>query len=228
MQKESSAKVTRAERREQSLDGMLTAAIELFAARGYAGVTLDDVATVSGAKRSLILYYFKSKDELWRSAAEAVAMSFNALVRKKLAAVHGKDERQLQLQTLTANIESFLEQPNMARFLVHEGGVDGPRLDWLVKHFEFSTVPFGSDKLKRILNQTIMRASLMAIFLSMAALGPLMEASLAQVSGRNRLGVHPMSKSNQKALVAFIMRFLDAVDLEDRLDDALDIDVGLD
>jgi AcrR family transcriptional regulator len=52
---------------------ILKAAIQLFAARGYRGVSLDDVAASLQYTKSVIYYYFKSKNEiLWQIFTRSV------------------------------------------------------------------------------------------------------------------------------------------------------------
>lgn len=48
-------------------DEILASATHLFAERGYRAVTIDDIATNLGYTKSVIYYYFKSKNEiLWQ------------------------------------------------------------------------------------------------------------------------------------------------------------------
>jgi len=203
---------SRAERSERSRELILEAAVELFAERGFDGVSLDDISARSGAKRPLILYYYKNKDELWRVAAELVSRVFNSTVEAKVALVAGADDTERLRGTVAAWLDAFIEQPAFPRFLVREGGVHGPRLEWLVQHFEYSGVPYGGPGLRRLMRDTVMRDALMAIYLAMAALGPLMETSLAHVTGKPRAGVHPLSRETREELIDLIMRFIGAVD----------------
>jgi AcrR family transcriptional regulator len=203
---------TRAERGERSREAILEAAIRLFAARGYDGVSLDDITAGSGAKRSLILYYYKNKDELWRTAAEDVARAFNAAVAEKLAgACPGDDEARLRMNT-EAWLDAFQEQPEFARFLVREGGAPGPRLDWLVQHFGYSPLEFQSQALRQRLRATILRDVMMAVYLSMAALGPLLERSLSYASGKETSGVYPLSRPNRDLLIEILMRMVGPIE----------------
>jgi AcrR family transcriptional regulator len=203
---------TRAERGEASRERILEAAIGLFAERGYDGVRLEDISERCGAKRALILYYYRSKDELWRTCADQVSSRFNATVQRKLSEIDASDERTRLRCSVEAWLDSFLEQPRFAQMLVREGGVQGPRLEWLVRHFGYSEVRLGSPAFKRRMKDTIMRDALMAIFLAFAALGPLMETSLSYVSGRPTSGVHPLSRKNRRELVDLLLRFRKAAD----------------
>ncbi|RYD61960.1 MAG: TetR/AcrR family transcriptional regulator, partial [Sphingomonadales bacterium] len=186
-------KVTRAEQRDRSMAAILDTAVRLFAERGFSGVSLDEIAAETGLRRSLILYYYRSKDELWRAAATRVSSAFNATFGEKMAAVRGAAGEARLHATLTASLDAFLEQPDLPRFMVREGGTQSARLQWLVEHFDYATVEYGSPALRDYVGTTIMRDTMFAILLSMAALGPLMEASLSQAAGRRRSGIHPMT-----------------------------------
>ena len=54
-------RLPRAEREQQMLDS----ARELFAARGYAAVTMDEVAAAVGVTKPLLYTYFGNKDRLY-------------------------------------------------------------------------------------------------------------------------------------------------------------------
>lgn len=201
-------KITRAQQRDRSVALILKTAIGLFAERGFTGVSLDEIALEAGLKRSLLLYYYKSKDELWRAAATQVSLAFNAsLVRNASAIVHRGDRASLEAG-LAASLRAFLEEPDFPRFLVREGGVESDRLHWLVEHFNYVKIDYGSVALRKALGTSIMRDALFAVMLSMSALGPLMEASLSQASGRKRSGVFPMTRSNQKKLASLLARLI--------------------
>ncbi len=66
-----------ADRREESCESILDAAEELFAQRGYHGVTLREIAKASGADTSLLHYYFGTKDALFKAVIERRADMVN-------------------------------------------------------------------------------------------------------------------------------------------------------
>jgi AcrR family transcriptional regulator len=203
------AATTRAERGERSRETILDAAIQLFAERGYDGVSLDDITVRSGAKRSLILYYYKNKDELWRSSAEVVARAFNDAVQVNLARLKPPANDDIRLrQDMGAWLDAFQGKPEFPRYLVREGGVPGPRLEWLVQHFGYATLEFESPGRRRRLQATILRDALMALYLAMAALGPLLETSLSFVAGKRTAGVYPLSKANREILIDIMVRMV--------------------
>jgi len=62
-------RMPRAQRQRQ----ILSVAAEIFAARGFASVTMDDIARVVGVSRLILYRYFASKDELYHAVLLAVA-----------------------------------------------------------------------------------------------------------------------------------------------------------
>lgn len=50
--------------REESTAGIKDAAVRLFAHKGYANTSLDDVASAAGFTKGAVYYYFKSKENL--------------------------------------------------------------------------------------------------------------------------------------------------------------------
>ncbi|HOZ63939.1 MAG TPA: TetR family transcriptional regulator C-terminal domain-containing protein [Burkholderiaceae bacterium] len=60
------------EARERLEQDILTAAKRLFAQRGFGGVSLDHIAREVGASKQNLLYYFPSKEELYRRVLHGV------------------------------------------------------------------------------------------------------------------------------------------------------------
>ena len=197
---------------ERSRDTILAAAARLFAERGYLGISLDEIAKRSGAKRSLILYHFKSKIGLWRAASARAADAFNDAVGAKLANFSHESVKQERRATVEAWFDAFVQNPVFPKMLVLEGGAPGPRLDWLIAHFGYAQDIAGTPLLRERMTQSVLRDALMAIFLAMSALGPLMEASMARVSGQPRAGLYPMSKQRRTELINVLLRILETFD----------------
>ncbi len=68
------ARLTRAESRERTRTQLLAAAEEVFAARGFHGASLDEVAEAAGFSKGAVYSNFGSKDEL-----------FVAVLRKRMS-----------------------------------------------------------------------------------------------------------------------------------------------
>jgi TetR/AcrR family transcriptional regulator len=65
------ARVIRSRDPERTRASILAAATVEFSARGFAGASIDAIASGSGANRRMIYYYFKSKRKLWLAVLEA-------------------------------------------------------------------------------------------------------------------------------------------------------------
>lgn len=197
---------------ERSRDAILQAAERLFAERGYLGISLDEIARRSGAKRSLILYHFKSKTGLWRAASARAAARFNDAVRNRMEHLPDEGVIERRQAMVAAWFDVFVENAVFPRMLVLEGGAPGPRLDWLIENFGYEQDIAGTPILKERMTQSVLRDALMAIFLAMSALGPLMEASMAKVSGHANAGLYPMSKQRREELIEVLVRILETFD----------------
>lgn len=53
---------------------ILAAAVELFRAHGFAGTSMQDIATAAGLSRPALYYHFKNKEEILRSLVEDVTV----------------------------------------------------------------------------------------------------------------------------------------------------------
>jgi AcrR family transcriptional regulator/predicted DNA-binding transcriptional regulator AlpA len=62
----------RTEASDAARDRIVAAAVELFAARGYAGVAVNDVAAEAGVAKGSLYRHFESKDALFAAAVESV------------------------------------------------------------------------------------------------------------------------------------------------------------
>jgi TetR/AcrR family transcriptional regulator len=71
-QKPVSAREKRSDSRERLEQEILEAAKRLFAARGFGGVSLDHIAREVGTAKQNLLYYFSSKETLYRRVLHGV------------------------------------------------------------------------------------------------------------------------------------------------------------
>src|SRR5271165_3793460 len=58
-------------RRQQTRDHLLAAAAEVFAARGFHGASLDEVAAVAGFTKGAVYSNFKNKEDLFLALFKA-------------------------------------------------------------------------------------------------------------------------------------------------------------
>jgi AcrR family transcriptional regulator len=77
------------QRREQ----MLHAALEVISARGYADTRIADVAERAGVSPALVIYYFKTKDQLLTEAIRYYEDTWYAVGQSRMAALTSAAER---------------------------------------------------------------------------------------------------------------------------------------
>jgi AcrR family transcriptional regulator len=72
---------------EQRREQMLRAALEVIAARGYADTRISDVAERIGISPALVIYYFKTKDQLLTEAIKYLDNAWYADGQRRMAAL---------------------------------------------------------------------------------------------------------------------------------------------
>lgn len=108
--------VPRAEREQQILD----VAVDEFAARGYAGASMVDIAGQAGISKPLVYQYFGSKDGLYLACLQRVG---DALLERIDRAYSREDDTvAARLHTLRAIFEA-LEPQRHAWRLLHDTSV---------------------------------------------------------------------------------------------------------
>jgi AcrR family transcriptional regulator len=66
---------SQAERRETTIRSLLEAAQELFAERGFAETTVDDVVARAGLAKGALYHHFRSKEEVFAAVVDAMQRS---------------------------------------------------------------------------------------------------------------------------------------------------------
>ena len=118
---------SRARERERQL---LDAARAQFAARGYARVTMDEVAAAVGVTKPLLYTYFGNKEQLYLACMEPAAEALTAAV---LAAV---ERRRTPAEALHGGVHAFF------------AFVDEERGAWRILFDE--TLPAGGEVARRV------------------------------------------------------------------------------
>lgn len=73
-------------RRANTRSEILEASVDLFGNRGFAAVSLDDIAGVVGVAKQTVLYWFASKDELLDAVLEQTAVELAAVIEAAVRA----------------------------------------------------------------------------------------------------------------------------------------------
>jgi AcrR family transcriptional regulator len=88
-------------KRGRRIEQIVTTAAELFGARGYDGVSLEDVAERLDVTKGSLYYYFASKDELVTAAIETLGTEWTDRLERLPAAQDG---------TLTQRLRALLRE----------------------------------------------------------------------------------------------------------------------
>jgi len=114
---------------------LLQAAIVLFGARGFDGVSLSQIAQRAGSDVGLTRYYFGSKAKLWEAAMEHLAERF----AETLALSSRLEDRLTKTEALKIAIRGFIAAsaawPQVSRIIVFDGDKNDPRGKFIAKRF---------------------------------------------------------------------------------------------
>lgn len=98
-------------------DRVLVEATRLFAAKGVSATSLQQIAEAVGVRKTSLLYYFPSKDELHRAVLENLLARWNDTLPNLLRAAAREDRFDA---ILDETIAFFAEDPDRARLLLRE------------------------------------------------------------------------------------------------------------
>ncbi len=114
---------------------VLKAATQLFAERGYDGVSIADVAAASGVAKPSVLYHFADKETLWKSAVDSLWAEVDAFFGEHWPRELPPSRRKLEIM-LELFIEASITWPAYVRIPFIEGATSSWRSEWLAdKHF---------------------------------------------------------------------------------------------
>ena len=133
-----SAVLPRSARGNNGLDRsreIMTAALQLFAERGFADVTIKDIAGRLRINTALIYYYFKNKEDLFRACLEAAV--YDAMA--SYDAIRGGADHPVERinSWFDSNIELAPSIANMVKVMVDYAGstLRLPSVDRLIHRF---------------------------------------------------------------------------------------------
>lgn len=98
---------------------LLERAAEVFAARGFANTTLQDIADAAKVGRTTLYHYFKSKDEFLTALVEDVTITASRRMRTIRMKAEVSPSERLRRAALT-QLEWLLERPNRFKVLVRD------------------------------------------------------------------------------------------------------------
>ena len=119
---------------QQTRQRIVQSASTIFAERGFEGVSLRDIAEHAGVTHGLLRHHFGSKEDIWRSVIDATVANYVAELAPLLAgAEEGSPPAEALRTAARLLIRTTARRPDVARLLMHEGIVGGPRLDYFMQ-----------------------------------------------------------------------------------------------
>ncbi len=127
---------------------ILTAARYIFRKRGFYGARMQDIADEAGINKSLLHYYFRSKDKLFH---EIVKVDISGLIGKNLSHLNSDKPFEIKLKKFIANyIQHLIDNPHLPAFVIHEINHNTERL---VEIFKSSNQTLPSKFMEQIKNE---------------------------------------------------------------------------
>jgi AcrR family transcriptional regulator len=123
---------TRSAQRDATRERIVEAALAAFAERGFRGASTREIAQRAGTNQGLITYHFRSKDALWRAAADRIFGMLATSLGEQLAAFASEDPRERAREAIRIYVGFSAAHPELFRLMVDEGKNAEARMRWLV------------------------------------------------------------------------------------------------
>jgi len=107
---------------------LLSAAAELFAARGFDGVSVAEVAHRAGANKALISYHFGGKLQLYRTIVREMFVELLSRVEPLRSAPRPPDQVLREFIAIVGD-SANRRRPHLSRMMLREVIAGGPHLD---------------------------------------------------------------------------------------------------
>jgi AcrR family transcriptional regulator len=200
-------------RARQVKDAILEAAIEVFAEKGFDGAAISEIAAVSGAKQTLIVYHFGSKDALWESAAARLMAQFDEVQTAHFQHLpNPRDDRERLLVVLTSFIQALRQLPAYGKLLLREGSRSSQRMLWLDHHYipkVYRAMAFEDPALMRVFGTVnLLRYAVAGAVLFIVVAGPQIAVSAAEQGGDAPTELYPLSDALLERLAAMLCDFV--------------------
>lgn len=121
----------RAQQYQETRRRIVEAAAAAFSELGFHAASTREIAARAGTNQGLITYHFRSKDELWRAAAERIFSRLRGELRFDGDRATG-DGRERARETVRQYVRFVAAHPELFRLMVEEGKSGDERMQWLV------------------------------------------------------------------------------------------------
>jgi TetR/AcrR family transcriptional regulator len=140
---------SREQQRAQSRELILGAAVGCFARLGFEAVSIANIASAAGVKKSLVQYHFSTKDKLWQSAIAHLWRQRDEQLPQYLGEdVSAEDEASIR-EIFRALATFNRSHPEWIALMFRESASPGPRLTWLIENYLRDDIQRGSEFIER-------------------------------------------------------------------------------
>lgn len=178
---------------------ILDAAERVFARRGYAAATTQELAAEAGIQKRMLFYYFASKDEVYERVLERLLSGIQA--------IHGRFREEPGPEGLAdfvaALVRAAAARPEPVLILMREIMDEGPHLEQIVERWIGPLFRAGREEVRRNVERGIFAAHPADQMLSAIgglALFQILTAPLARrVTGEDPLSPHNVERQVEVA-----------------------------
>jgi len=119
-------------RGEATRKKIVTAAVTVFAEKGFEAASTRAIAERAGLDQGLLTYHYPNKDALWRAAADRVFETLGDRVETAISSVGETEPRERSRAAIRAYVRVMAAHPEFFRFIVDQGHRADARTRWLV------------------------------------------------------------------------------------------------
>jgi len=123
----------RSEQRERTRSRIVAAAAQAFSELGFHGASTREIAQRADANQGLITYHFRSKEDLWRAAANEIFEQLRMRLFARLAELASEDPRERLRESIREYVRFAAAHPELFQLMVEEGKRGEERMRWLVE-----------------------------------------------------------------------------------------------
>ncbi|MDB5037099.1 MAG: hypothetical protein JWQ35_627 [Bacteriovoracaceae bacterium] len=137
------------------------AAKSIFAARGYDGATVEQIADAAGTNNAMISYYFGGKEGLYKKCLEGFGNQGFLVAQRILSPANSEDEMIVRLKLFADEmIQSYLDDPELATLVQRECDEGAPHANpeiskSLLSSFNLLNSFFEAAKKKHLIHSEI-------------------------------------------------------------------------
>jgi TetR/AcrR family transcriptional regulator len=135
----------RTKQREATRGKIIKAAISAISESGFDGTSTRAIANRAEVSQGLLSYHFKSKELLWRAAADYLFSIQGKSIRNVFSSDKSEDPHELHRNVIRQLVYFHAEHPEFLRFILEPAMESNERTRWLVDTYMRSTYQLFGD-----------------------------------------------------------------------------------